>query len=80
MSIGTQTWENKNINLGFPLINLNFQSLENRQTCQHKHTQMQALGTGAESTGTGSLSLQPSCDCALPAGGSCNQPWRGLGS
>lgn len=45
MSIGTLTWQNENIHLSFPLINLNFQALENRQTCQHKHTQMPALGT-----------------------------------
>lgn len=44
MSIGTQTRQDKKINLCFPLINLNFQSLESRQTCQHKHTQMHVLG------------------------------------
>lgn len=72
MSIGTQTRQNKNINLGFPLTNMNFQPLESRQISQHKHTQMHGRG----STATGSLSLQPTRDCALPAGGGqWHQTW-----
>lgn len=85
MSRGTQTWQNVNIDLGFPLMNLNFQLLENRQTCQHRHTEMHTLGMAlpgeqrgaAQGQATSHFSPPLTVPCQL--GGQCNQPCGGGG-
>lgn len=86
MSIGTWTWQNKNLNLGFPLINLNFQSLENRRTCQHKHKVMHTLGVASPGEQRGAAQgqaalIQPTQLMIVPCQMGISEPaLGGLGS
>lgn len=78
MSIGTWTWEDKDRNLCFLLIKLNFQLLESNQTSQHTHTNAHtghgiAAGQRGAAQGHAASHLGPPMMVPCQLGGSVQQ-------